>query len=70
MKNEKILKRLYDVFKVNDETSPLKYTLEALMFDLEYRQKVVFPNNAESIELDEALRKKALKRINKMLELG
>ena len=51
--DEKILKRLYDVFNVNDENSPLKYTLEALMFDLEYRQKVVFPNNTESIELDE-----------------
>ncbi len=43
VKEMKILEKLHKVISLNDENSPLKYTLEALMLDLEYRLKVVYP---------------------------
>ena len=43
-----ILQKLLKVISANDENSPLKYTLDALIYDLEYRQKVVFPKKEEA----------------------
>ena len=55
-----ILKKLQKVISTNDENSPLKYTLDALIFDLEYRQKVVFPQKEEKDD--------PLAEINEILE--
>ena len=48
--DESVLEKIHKVVCSSDETSPLRYTLEALMFDLEYRKKVVFPTKEVSVE--------------------
>ena len=44
-----VLKKLEKVISKNDPNSPQKYTLDALIYDLEYKQKVVFPT--EDVDL-------------------
>lgn len=39
------LKSLYNAVSLIDDNSPLKYTLDALVVDLEFRQTMVYPKN-------------------------
>ena len=56
----KALKKLYEGIAKADENSPLKYTLDALILDLEFRETVVFPKHDES---SETISKEALEEL-------